>query len=89
MSIPYMEKGSTTMTSDVSVQDSGDADLLVNNLTYESPKALSLATNRSYQKSFFQRSVYAGDRSTTMICDWNSGTSFINCANSYLSPIQY
>ena len=85
MSIPYMEKGSTTMTSDVSVQDSSDADLLVNNLTYESPKALSLATNRSYQKSFFQRSVYSGDRSTTMICDWNSGTSFINCSNSYLS----
>ena len=44
MSIPYMVKGSTTMTSDVSVQDSSDADLLVNNLTYESPKALSLAT---------------------------------------------
>ena len=80
-----MEKGSTTMTSDVSVQDGSDADRLVNNLMYESPKALSLATNRSYQKSFFQRSAYTGDRSTTMICDINSGTSYINCANSYLA----
>ena len=85
MSIPYMERGATTMTSDVSVQDSGEADLLVNNLTYQSPKALSLAVNRSYQKAFFQRSQYTGDRSTTMICDWNSGTSLINCANSYLA----
>jgi hypothetical protein len=85
MSIPYMERGSTTMTSDVSVQDSGSADLLVNNLSFQSPKALSLAVNRSYHKSFFQRSAYTGDRSTTMICDINSGTSFINCANSYLA----
>ncbi len=83
--MPYMERGQTTMTSDVSVQDDQGADLLVNNLTFTSPKALSLATNRSYQKSFFQRSTYTGDRSTTMICDINSGTSFINCANSYLS----
>ena len=83
--MPFMEKGSTTMTSDVSVQDGSDADRLVNNLMYESPKALSLATNRSYQKSFFQRSAYTGDRSTTMICDINSGTSYINCANSYLA----
>ena len=80
-----MERGSTTMTSDVSVQDSEGADLMVNNLTFESPKALSLAVNRSYHKSFFQRSQYTGDRSTTMICDINSGTSFINCANSYLA----
>ena len=85
MSIPYMERGQNVMTSDVSVQDSKSADLLVNNLTFESPKALSLAVNRSYHKSFFQRSQYTGDRSTTMICDLNSGTSFINCANSYLA----
>jgi hypothetical protein len=50
-----MERGQNVMTSDVSVQDSEGADLLVNNLTYESPKALSLAVNRSYQKAFFQR----------------------------------
>jgi len=85
MSVPYMERGQNVMTSDVSVEDSAGADLLVNNLTFESPKALSLAVNRSYQKSFFQRSAYSGDRSTTMICDINSGTSFINCANSYLA----
>lgn len=85
MALPYLERGQNVMTSDVSVEDSKGADLLVNNLSFESPKALSLAVNRSYQKSFFQRSQYTGDRSTTMICDLNSGTSFINCANSYLA----
>jgi hypothetical protein len=82
--MPYSEPQQTTMVSAVSVEDERDADLMVNNLMYEQPKALSLATNRTYTKAYFQRAAYKGDRSTTMICDWNSGTSFVNCANSYL-----
>jgi len=82
--MPYSEPQQTTMVSAVSVQDERDADLMVNNLMYSQPKALSLATNRTYTKAYLQRSQYKGDRSTTMIADWNSGTSFVNCANSYL-----
>jgi hypothetical protein len=70
--------------SDVS-QQSGSSDLMVNNLVYKQPAALSLAVNRTYKKMFFQRSAYTGDKSTTMICDWNTGTSYVNCDNSYLS----
>ncbi len=81
----YSEPQQTTMVSAVSVENERDADLMVNNLTYEQPKALSLATNRTYEKSFFQRSQYLGDRSTTMVVDINSGTSFVNCGNSYLA----
>ncbi|MHC4271291.1 MAG: hypothetical protein ACYST2_03140, partial [Planctomycetota bacterium] len=83
-SIPYVEPQRSTQVSDVSA-DSGDSDLLVNNLIYEQPKALSLAVNRTYQKQYFQRNNYNGDKSTTMICDWNTGTSYVDACNSYLS----
>ena len=82
--MPYSEPQQTTMVSAVSVEDERDADLMVNNLMYSQPKALSLATNRTYTKAYLQRAQYKGDRSSTMIADWNSGTSFVNCANSYL-----
>jgi hypothetical protein len=84
MSMPYTETQRSTQMSDVS-QQSGSSDLLVNNLIYKQPAALSLAVNRTYKKMFFQRSAYTGDKSTTMICDWNTGTSYVNCDNSYLS----
>ena len=83
--MPYSEPQQSTMVSAVSVEDERDADLMVNNLMYSQPKALSLATNRTYTKAYLQRAQYKGDRSTTMIADWNSGTSFVNCANSFLS----
>lgn len=83
--MPYSEPQQTTMVSAVSVEDERDADLMVNNLMYSQPKALSLATNRTYTKAYLQRAEYKGDRSSTMIADWNSGTSFVNCANSFLS----
>ena len=82
--MPYVETQRSTQMSDVSDQ-SGSSDLMVNNLVYKQPTALSLAVNRTYKKMFFQRSAYTGDKSTTMICDWNTGTSYINCDNSYLS----
>lgn len=82
--LPYVETQRSTQVSDVS-QESGSADLMVNNLIYQQPAALSLAVARTYKKMFFQRNAYVGDRSTTMICDWNTGTSFVNLQNSYIS----
>jgi hypothetical protein len=70
--------------SDVN-DESGSSDLMVNNLVYKQPVALSLAVNRTYKKMFFQRSAYTGDKSSTAIATWNTGTSYINCDNSYLS----
>ena len=81
----YNEQQTTQAVSATSIEDEKSADMMVNNLEYSQPKALSLATNRNLQKSFFQRSQYDGSRSTTMIVDINSGTSFVNCANSYLA----
>ena len=71
MSMPYVETQWSTQMSDVS-QQSGSSDLMVNNLVYKQPASLSLAVNRTYKKMFFQRSAYTGDKSTTMICDWNT-----------------
>lgn len=82
--LPYVETQRSTQVSDVSQQD-GSADLMVNNLVYQQPAALSLAVARTYKKMFFQRNTYTGDRSSTMICDWNTGTSFVNLQNSYIS----
>ena len=84
MSIPYVERQRTTQVSDVS-NESGDADLLTNNLIYKQPEALSLAVNRTYTSQFFQRNDYSGSKSTTAIVDWNTGTSYINVENSYLT----
>ena len=84
MSMPYTETQRSTQVSDMSDQ-SGSSDLMVNNLVYKQPTALSLAVNRTYKKMFFQRSAYVGDKASTAICTWNTGTSYINCDNSYLS----
>lgn len=83
-SVPHVEPQRSTQVSDVS-QEQGSSDLLVNNLLYKQPKALSLATNRTYSRNFFQRDAYTGDRSSTAICDWNTGTSYVNSKNSYLT----
>jgi len=56
--------------------------MLVNNLIYKMPKSLSLATNRTMTRQYFQRSSYvAGD---TAIIDWNTGSSYVKACNSYL-----
>jgi len=80
----YMETQRSDQVSDVSME-AASSDLRINNLVYQQPAALSLAVNRSLKRQFFQRSTYTGSRSTTMICDWNSGTSSINLSNSYLT----
>ena len=85
MSMPYTETQRSTQMSDNINDQSGSSDLMVNNLIYKQPVALSLAVNRTYKKMFFQRSAYVGDKSSTMIATWNTGTSYVNCDNSYLS----
>lgn len=82
--VPKVEPQVSTQVSDVS-NENGDADLMVNNLIYEQPKALSLAVNRTYHRQYFQRDNYTGGVGTTAICDWNTGTTFVNLANSYLT----
>jgi hypothetical protein len=85
MSMPYVESQRSTQMSDNMSDQSGSSDLMVNNLVYKQPVALSLAVNRTYKKMFFQRSAYVGDKSSTAIATWNTGTSYVNCDNSYLS----
>ena len=65
--------------------DEQDSDLLINNLIYEMPKALSLATGRTHVRQYPQRYTYNLDRNTTMVFDWNTGNSYIDAKNSYLT----
>ena len=69
--------------SDTKYSDS-DGDLMVNNLIYEMPKALSLATGRTHVAQFPQRSTYTVDRNSTMVFQWNTGNAYIDTSNSYL-----
>ena len=64
--------------------DSKRGDLLVNNLIYRQPQALSLAKSRTQVKQFFQEADYESAQSKTAICDWNTGSSYIDVGNSYL-----
>lgn len=82
MSLPRVETQRSDQVSDVS-QQAGEGDLLVNNLIYEQPKALSLAVNRTYNRQYFQRSDYKNGE--TSIIDLNSGSDYIDVANSYLT----
>jgi len=81
---PLREAQENTAVSDVKSYDDDESDLLINNLIYSMPRALSLATARSHSKMYPQRSSYTVDRSNTIIFDWNSGNNYINPANSYL-----
>jgi hypothetical protein len=82
MSIPRKETQRGDQVSDVS-QQSGEGDLLVNNLIYEQPKALSLAVNRTYTRQYFQRNDYKNGE--TALIDINSGSDYCDVANSYLT----
>jgi hypothetical protein len=64
--------------------DEADSSLLVNNLIYEMPKALSLCVDRKNILQYPQRSTYAVGRNTTIIFDWNTGNSYIDPYNSFL-----
>lgn len=68
--------------SDVSSQAEVMPDLSINELVYKRPLALSLATARSYNRNFFQRSAYSPGE--TAVIDFNSGTDFVDPLNSYI-----
>ena len=57
--------------------------LFSNNLTYTLPSASSIATNRVMKRNYFQNRTYQND--TTMICQLNTGTDFIDPINSTLN----
>jgi hypothetical protein len=57
--------------------------LFQNNLDYKLPPMTSLTTNRVLKKQRFQNREYAGENST-MTCQWNTGTDFVDPKNSSL-----
>ena len=65
------------------VSEKAKGDLAVNNLIYRQPKALSLAVNRTMKRQQFQKSSYLA--SEIARCDWNTGSDYVNCENSYLT----
>ena len=87
--MPYIEPKTRSTVSDDSGMPSKATpqegeDMLVNNLVYRQPVDLSLAKSRTHTKQFFQRSDYTSAPGKTAICDWNTGASYIHCANSFL-----
>lgn len=79
----YKEQLNNVDVSDTKYEES-DGDLLINNLIYEMPRSLSLATGRSFVSQFPQRQSYEVNRNNTVIFDFNTGNSFIDSSNSYL-----
>ena len=71
------------MSDQKNMDESYSGDLLVNNLIYRQPKALSLAVNRTMRRQNFQRSSYSG--SETAIIVLNTGSDYIKACNSYLT----
>jgi hypothetical protein len=63
--------------------DAANQVLFANNLTYTLPSSSSIATNRVMKRNYFQNRNYQND--TTMICQYNTGTDFIDPINSTLN----
>lgn len=85
--LPYVEPRVNTMVDEdmpSKMSKEGKDDMLVNNLIYRQPVDLSLAKSRTHVKQFFQRSDFNNAGGQTAICDWNTGSSYINVANSFL-----
>ena len=85
--LPYVEpRVNATVDEDMpsKMSKEGKDDMLVNNLIYRQPVDLSLAKSRTHVKQFFQRSDFKNAGGQTAICDWNTGSSYINVANSFL-----
>lgn len=87
--LPYVEpKTRASVSDDMSggprVDKGTKDDMLINNLVYRQPVDLSLAKSRSHVKQFFQRSDYTLAAGKTAIADLNTGSSYINCSNSFL-----
>ncbi len=64
-------------------QSDAKGDLQVNNLVYRQPSALSLAVSRKMCRQYFQRSAYSAGENA--IIELNTGSSYINPHNSYLT----
>jgi hypothetical protein len=77
------EKQVSTQVSDMSADASVSSDMLVNNLVYKQPSALSLATQRAYTRHFPQVQTYSAGQ--TMVFDLTSGSSYVDPENSYLT----
>ena len=85
--IPYVEPRTNVNVDDnmpSKLSKESKDDMLINNLIYRQPVDLSLAKSRTHVKQFFQRSDYKNAAGQTAICDWNTGSSYINVANSFL-----
>lgn len=80
--MPAREVQRSDQVSDVS-QQAASSDLLVNNLSYHQPEALSLAVQRAYSRQYFQRQSYSNGE--TAVIDFNSGTDYVDPGNSYLT----
>ena len=76
----------STQVSDTSVDnDTVSSDLLVNNLVYRVGSALSLVTERTSIRYFPQQQQIPSASLTTSTWNLNSGVSYANLCNSYLS----
>lgn len=80
--LPRNETQRSDATSDVS-NDAASGDLLVNNLVYKQPAALSLAVARTYSRQFPQKATYGPGE--TIRFDLNTGSSYLDPENSYLT----
>lgn len=77
-----MVHGDTVMNNEMG-DEKINGDLMVNNLVYKMPKALSLAVNRTMKRQYFHRNSYSDGENA--IIDFNTGSSYIKCCNSYLT----
>ena len=77
------EKQVSNQLSEVSADATVSSDMLVNNLVYRQPSALSLATQRTYTRHFPQVQTYSAGQ--TMVFDLTSGSSYVDPENSYLT----
>ena len=73
----------SNQVSDVSADAKTSSDLLVNNLVYQQPSALSLATARSYTRHYPQVQTYSSGQ--TVVMDLTSGAFFVDPETSYLT----
>lgn len=60
-----------------------NADLAINGLIYKQPNQVSKAVVRTTKRQRFQRRSYLPQEVGR--CDFNSGSDYVNCSNSYLT----
>ena len=79
------EVQTSNQVSDNVMGDTVSSDLLVNNLVYRVGTSLSLVTERTSVRMFPQQQQIPSANQATAIFDLNSGVSFANLSNCYLS----